>query len=466
MARFVGAAEAARLLGVQRATLYAYVSRGLVERRVAVDGRTSLYALADVEALAGRVRRRDAEPRPSLDVQIVSGVTTLDESGVRYRGHDVADLARRCSFEQVAELLWRGALPPTTMWPDPSPADLRRAGRVTRAVGGGGGVAQLVAVASALGVHHPADDPATAAQRLLGVAPTVLAGGSGALGSAVGIAGRLAAAWQPEPHEALGAALDRALVLLADHELATSTLAVRIAGSTWTGPYPAFACGLATVQGPLHGGAAAPHTTCSQSASETAPQSRSPAACRPASGSPASGTRSTRATTRGSPRCWRPSRCSPTPMAGVPSSTTCSPRPASGSLAARTSTSASAPCRSSPASRVTCRCSRWPASPASPPTSSRSSRNARSATEASPAPRVRNVKCERRRRRSVVTAHSSPPTRRRGEKCERRRLRSVSTAHTSTSVGTAERPRARSVRRSPRCARARAPSGRRRRRRR
>jgi citrate synthase len=40
---------------------------------------------------------------------------------------------------------------------------------------------------------------------------------------------------------------------LADHELATGTLAVRIAGSTWTPAYQAFAAGLAVIQGPLHG---------------------------------------------------------------------------------------------------------------------------------------------------------------------------------------------------------------------
>ena len=125
MARYVGAAEAARQLGVQRATLYAYVSRGLIGRRVAVDGRTSLYSVDDLEHLASRVRRRDAEvvPRPSLDVQIVTTVTTLDESGVRYRGHDVADLARTSSYEQVAELLWTGTLPDEAAWP---PAGSRR----------------------------------------------------------------------------------------------------------------------------------------------------------------------------------------------------------------------------------------------------------------------------------------------------------------------------------------------------
>src|SRR6476659_9485472 len=134
--RFVGADEAARQLGVQKATLYAYVSRGLIQRRVAVDGRTSLYSADDLDALLRRARRRDVEPRPSIDVQIVTGITELDETGVRYRGHDVAALARDCSFEQVAELLWTGTIPAAVAWPPPEPDDRVLARRVTRAVRG------------------------------------------------------------------------------------------------------------------------------------------------------------------------------------------------------------------------------------------------------------------------------------------------------------------------------------------
>ena len=256
MSRFVGAGEAARLLGVQKATLYAYVSRGLIERRVAVDGRTSLYAVDDVEALAGKGRRRDVEPRPSLDVQIVTGITVLDETGVRYRGHEVATLARTATFEQVAELLWTGALGTEPTWPAPAPADLAAATAVFDAVGAPGCPA-LVAATSALGVRHPGDDPAAAARRLLGVAPALVRRQPlDAIPWDAGIGERLAAAWHPEPPEGLGRTIDRALVLLADHELATSTLAVRVAGSTWPGPYPSFAAGLAAITGPYHGGAA------------------------------------------------------------------------------------------------------------------------------------------------------------------------------------------------------------------
>ena len=50
--------------------------------------------------------------------------------------------------------------------------------------------------------------------------------------------------------------LDAALVLLADHELATSTLAARVAASTRADPFAVVLAGLGAVSGPLHGRAA------------------------------------------------------------------------------------------------------------------------------------------------------------------------------------------------------------------
>jgi citrate synthase len=51
------------------------------------------------------------------------------------------------------------------------------------------------------------------------------------------------------------AALNAALILMADHELATSTVAVRVAASTRADLYDALLAGLATLAGPLHGAA-------------------------------------------------------------------------------------------------------------------------------------------------------------------------------------------------------------------
>jgi citrate synthase len=64
--------------------------------------------------------------------------------------------------------------------------------------------------------------------------------------------GRLASA---RPTAPLVGVLDAALVLLADHELAASTFAARIAASTRADPYAVVLAGLGPVAGPLHGGA-------------------------------------------------------------------------------------------------------------------------------------------------------------------------------------------------------------------
>jgi citrate synthase len=49
--------------------------------------------------------------------------------------------------------------------------------------------------------------------------------------------------------------LNAALILLADHELAASTFAARVAASAWAGPYRVILAGLGPLGGALHGGA-------------------------------------------------------------------------------------------------------------------------------------------------------------------------------------------------------------------
>lgn len=256
MSTSVRADEAARILGVTRATLYAYVSRGVVTRRTAVDGRTSLFDRDELEALSTRGRSRTAPPRPSIDVQIVTSVTELNDDEVRYRGHAVSELARSCAFERVAELLWTRDLPSsTTTWPEPD-VDLAAGTRRVLAAAPDDldPLARLALAATAIPSEHRHDDPATAARTLITLAPIVAAGADRASANR-SMAARLAAAWHPAPSAELVSALDRALVLLADHELATSTLAVRVAGSVRADPYGAFAAGLAVLRSPLHGSA-------------------------------------------------------------------------------------------------------------------------------------------------------------------------------------------------------------------
>jgi citrate synthase len=75
-----------------------------------------------------------------------------------------------------------------------------------------------------------------------------------------------------EPSSARVRALDRAMSLLADHELATSTFAVRVAASTWADPYLLLLTGLATAGGPLHGGASELVRSLIRSAVATTPE--------------------------------------------------------------------------------------------------------------------------------------------------------------------------------------------------
>jgi citrate synthase len=253
MSTLIRATEAAAILGVSKPTLYAYVSRGRLTRTTAPDGRTSLFSRDDVERLAERSRRTPSGPRATIDVQISSGVTAIAEHALSYRGADVVALASTHGFEDVAEFLWSGAVDEGLRagWPriDPATSDALApiAGLSLSPIG------RMATAAQVLAELHGDDLPADAARRLLVAVPTVL----GSTRRTGRYARRLAGAWTPRPSEQLVAALDATLVLLADHELATSTLAVRIAASARTSAYAGFAAGLATIDGLLHGNAAA-----------------------------------------------------------------------------------------------------------------------------------------------------------------------------------------------------------------
>ncbi len=108
MADFLSAAEAARRLGVKPATLYAYVSRGVLSRGKAADGRASLFHADEIERLARRGRPR--RPPGVADITVESAITEITGDRLRFRGLDVTRLAVSRTFEEVAELLWTGEL--------------------------------------------------------------------------------------------------------------------------------------------------------------------------------------------------------------------------------------------------------------------------------------------------------------------------------------------------------------------
>jgi citrate synthase len=105
--------EAAQRLGVKPATIYAYVSRGLLTSERNADGKGSLFAESEIEAFATARRRRS--PAAGESPLIRTGLTLIKAGHLYFRGHDAAILARSTSFESVATLLWTGELPPATL---------------------------------------------------------------------------------------------------------------------------------------------------------------------------------------------------------------------------------------------------------------------------------------------------------------------------------------------------------------
>ncbi|HEX2157056.1 MAG TPA: citrate/2-methylcitrate synthase [Actinomycetes bacterium] len=273
-------AEAAARLGVKPATLYAYVSRGLLGRERAPDGRTSTFDPAEVDRLArpGRARRGR---RPATDLVVPSALTAIDQGLPWYRGLAATDLAGTRRFEEVAEWLWTALLPapapsPTEAGPPIGPGGPApwRAGEAALKAGRQAQAAlpeaalpleriRVIAAALAAGDElrlelHPAAVTAAGRSLIAGLvdclppAAPVEPTGPGAGSIAARLWRGLSAA---DPAAGLVGVLDAALVLLADHELAASTVAARVAASVRADPYAVVSAGLATVSGTLHGGA-------------------------------------------------------------------------------------------------------------------------------------------------------------------------------------------------------------------
>ena len=245
MPHSVSAADAARRLGVKPATLYAYVSRGTLSRRRSADGRTSLFDAEEIERLARRGRPR--RPAGALDLTVESKLTRITQDGLRYRGHDVAGLASTRSFEDVAELLWTGALPARDNLPWQAPTAALQVGQAAQAVLPDGilPLERLQVIVPAMAVADPLrvrlDRPAVSASAraiivgMITCLPSAAANGTPPETSPAPVAERL---WTRlcarRPSRPMLRALSAALVLLADHELAASTLAARTAASAWS----------------------------------------------------------------------------------------------------------------------------------------------------------------------------------------------------------------------------------------
>ncbi len=267
--RWVDSRTAARHLGIQQRTLYAYVSRGAVRSVPGVRGRPRLYALADLERLKVR---RDARAghgavaagalrwgEPVLD----SAITAITPRGPAYRGRLAVELAESgAAFENVAELLWSGYLPAgDVIWPRP-PLPLAQLNRIVPYGARPLDVMALIVQVAGLADPQRGDGrPDAFVSRGRHLVPLLAAALAPDLAAATVTRALGASKIAAIAARALGLdddaipTLDLALILLADHELNASSFTARVAASTLADPYACIGAALASLSGPRHGSA-------------------------------------------------------------------------------------------------------------------------------------------------------------------------------------------------------------------
>ena len=215
----------------------------------------------------------------SSDVTFIDG----DEGLLYYRGYPIEQLAEKSDFLEVSYLLLNGELPNAeqkknfvgkvttqTMLHDQMANFYRGFRRDTHPM------AVMVGVVGAMSAfyRHSSDafDPVqreSAAFRLIAKVPTIAAWSykynigepfmypQNNLNYAENFLHMMFATpcetYQPNP--VLARALDRIFILHADHEQNASSSTVRLAGSSGANPFACIAAGIASLWGPLHGGA-------------------------------------------------------------------------------------------------------------------------------------------------------------------------------------------------------------------
>ncbi|MFV0253533.1 MAG: bifunctional 2-methylcitrate synthase/citrate synthase [Beutenbergiaceae bacterium] len=211
-----------------------------------------------------------------VDVTAISKVDP-DSNSLLYRGYPVQDLAAQCSFEEVAHLLWHGALPTPAQLAEQNVAE-----RAQRAL-----PEHVVAAIAALPLRcHPMDacrtavsvigasDPDTADQspdaerakalRLFAMLPAVVAfdqrrrRGQDLIPPRTDLGYAQNFLWMTfgtEPEPEVVRAFEVSMVLYAEHSFNASTFTARVITSTLSDLYSAVTGAIGALKGPLHGGA-------------------------------------------------------------------------------------------------------------------------------------------------------------------------------------------------------------------
>jgi citrate synthase len=249
------------------------------------DGTIRALDLRDIKVNADDFGLLSYDPAYLNTASCRSSITFIDgDKGIlRYRGYDVADLAERSNYLEVAYLVLYGELPTKDQlagFGDEITVHTFLHENVRRFIDGfrydAHPMGVLIATVAALSTFYPEaknirDEKQRRQQivRLMAKMPTIAAWSyRHALGypfvypdntlsypaNLLSMMRRMAEArYQPSP--IIERALDVLFILHADHEQNCSTSAIRTVGSSLVDPYSAVAAAAAALYGPLHGGA-------------------------------------------------------------------------------------------------------------------------------------------------------------------------------------------------------------------
>ena len=249
-----------------------------------VEGTEDELAI-DIKSLRAATNLITLDPGFKNTGSCQSAITFLDgEKGVlRYRGYDIEDLAKNADFLEVAFLLIFGELP-TSEQLDKFLVDIKEESYIDEDLkkilesfpSAAHPMGVLSSLTSALTAFNPKtfdveseDEMYRAKVRIMGKLPVLVAWvfrkksglplkyGDYALGYVENIARMMFRKPNKEyvANPVIDQALNKLLILHAEHEQNCSTSTVRIVGSSHAGLFASVAAGISALWGPLHGGA-------------------------------------------------------------------------------------------------------------------------------------------------------------------------------------------------------------------
>jgi citrate synthase len=269
--------EAAQRLGVKRATLYAYVSRGLLRSERRPGQQESLFDRAQVESMASATPAVGTPQSVLRFRTVATAVSSQVEGELRYRGLPLDAVATE-TVERAAVLVLGSLAPQDFTSGDLAPvrmptlaAAVRPAARALAHLPLERRVPVAVQLLASSDPFAADVDPERVREATPGVVAGAVALSAGIGTEATGSTRRspvprggsvmrplaeltltaLGGRSTPEAAEVVGVLL----VCLLDHGLTASTVAARVAASTRAGLYDCLGAAYAAMAGPLHGAA-------------------------------------------------------------------------------------------------------------------------------------------------------------------------------------------------------------------